>query len=243
MKPLLLVLLVLLASALMLQWWQWSPEAALPAPASAPAAAADGIAPAATTDVDAMALEPPPKEAYASVIERPLFLPERRPPAEEPEELVIEDEPLPELTGVDLTAVVITPAVVSAWVRSSESQGIQRLRLGQDYQGWTVKTIEPARLVLERQGETNELPLRDYSNAPPPIPPTRLPPTRRGANTGASQPGAAGAQAADNAPAQRAGRTPELRQRRRAERQAIESNRDFPRRAPSPQPDAIPTDD
>ncbi len=174
MKPLLLVFSVLLGGVLLLQWHGWSADEALPAP---PAAQAQATARAQAADrgLDGVPLEPPPKEDYATVVERPLFLPERRPPPEEAEEPVVEEEPLTELDGVDLTAVVITPAVVSAWVRSPGVSELKRLRLGDDFEGWTVKTIAPDELVLERQGETNRLSLHDYENAPPPIPPTRLP--------------------------------------------------------------------
>jgi general secretion pathway protein N len=237
-KPLLLGLSLLLASVLTLQWRGWAPDVGLPAPPSAPVDAVDGAA-GGTADVDPMALEPPPKEAYASVTERPLFLPDRRPPPDEPEDLpVVEDEPLPELDGVDLTAVVITPAVVSAWVRSADANEVKRLRLGEDYQGWTVKTIEPSRLVLERQGETNELPLRDYANAPPRIPPTRLPPSQRAGNNSPAQPAAArrgtGESEAKGAGSQHQPDKPARQPRRRPVRNTnTQPRRQPPRRAPS----------
>jgi general secretion pathway protein N len=171
-------LALLLSAVLALQWRGWAPEADLPAP---PAASAEpsGSGARAASDRPGVALEPPPKDDYASVIDRPLFLPDRRPPPEEGDDTEIEDVPLTELDGVDLTAVVITPAVVSAWVRSPEDDELKRLRLGDELMGWTVQTIAPDELVLERQGETNRLSLRDYQNAPPPIPPTRLPPRRQ----------------------------------------------------------------
>jgi hypothetical protein len=193
-------LTLLLCGVLALQWWSWAPGDALPGPpaASSPSGPADEPAGATLPDLD---LELPPREDYASVIERPLFLPERRPPPDEAPET---DEAVPELTeldGVDLTAVVITTEVVSAWVRAPDGQELKRLRLGDDFLGWTVKTIEPEELVLERQGETNRLLLRDYENAPQPIPPTRLPP-RQAPDTDAGQPsgdsGRRSARAQDN---------------------------------------------
>ncbi|WP_462329595.1 hypothetical protein [Thiohalocapsa halophila] len=238
MKPILLVLSLLLAGVLTWQWRGWGPEAGLTAPPPAPADAVGGVE-VGPTDVDPMALEPPPKEAYASVTERPLFLPERRPPPDEPEDgPVIEDEPLPELDGVDLTAVVITPAVVSAWVRATDANELKRLRLGEDFQGWTVKTIEPARLVLERQGETNELPLRDYANAPPQIPPTRLPPSRGTARnapgeSAAARRGAGESKAADASRQREAGAPARQPRRRPAPDTGTPPRRQPPRRAPS----------
>jgi general secretion pathway protein N len=207
MRLTLSVLALLLSGVLASQWWGWSPGGGVPGPPSdstQPAIAGDRAGSA----LPEVTLDLPPREDYASVVERPLFLPERRPPeeADEPE------APAPELTeldGTDLTAVVITPALVSAWVRGPNDQEVKRLRLGDDFLGWTVKTIEPDQLVLERQGETNRLLLRDYENAPPPIPPTRLPPRRQARDADAPQSRrdiarrGAGAQDADGKPVAR----------------------------------------
>jgi general secretion pathway protein N len=196
MKAVLGGLALLLFGVLALQWRGWSPDAAVPPPpAASPSAASSGAAP---PSADGLVLEAPPQEDYASVVERPLFLPERRPPPDEPEdEAVPEPEELTELDRFDLTAIVITPTVVSAWVRDPQAPELARLRLGDDFVGWTVKTIEPAKLVLERQGETHELHLRDYANAPPPIPPTRLPPRTEQRGAGPNDPSRAGQRRAD----------------------------------------------
>ena len=159
------------------QWRDWSPD--VPAPSPSPAAEAlPGVSePPLAGELLA---PPPPKEDYASVIERPLFLPDRRPPPDEPEqEDEAEPETLTELDGMDLTAVVITPTTVSAWIRRPNEREIQRLRLGDDFEGWVVKTIEPDRVVLERQGETDQLVLRDYTKASAMAPPPRMPAARR----------------------------------------------------------------
>ena len=106
-------------------------------------------------------------------------MPDRRPPPVEPEDAGRpEPEALTELDGMDLSAVVITPSTVSAWVRRPNTRDVVRLRLGDEFEGWTVQTIEPDRLVFERQGDTDELILRDYENAPPPLLPSprRFPP-------------------------------------------------------------------
>lgn len=160
-----------LCGVLVLQWHGWHPSAP-----AAPVSSSDAAASASPTELPQasdLLLPPPAKEEYASVSERPLFLPDRRPPPAEPED---EEESLPDelsdLAGTDLNAVLITPALVSAWVRAPGSQELTRLRLGDDFEGWTVSGIEPDRLVLERQGETNELILRDYANAPAAPPPT-----------------------------------------------------------------------
>jgi hypothetical protein len=166
-KKLLVGFALLLTGLLVLQWQSWSP--APPGPPS-DAETTDSISiESAPSQTDAVPEPPPAKEEYASVIERPLFLPDRRPPPDEPE-LAEEPEPeaLTELDGMDLNAVVITSSTVSAWVRRPNTRDAVRLRLGDEFEGWTVHTIEPDRLVFERQGETDELILRDYANAPPP---------------------------------------------------------------------------
>ncbi|MCF7990822.1 MAG: hypothetical protein K9M02_10305 [Thiohalocapsa sp.] len=180
MKALLAGIAVLLSGVLLLQWKDWPPDVPQPPP---PVQALPGEQqPPPVRDVDDV-LSVPPVEDYVAVTDRPLFLPERRPPPDEPqgqaEELPME---FTELDGMDLTAIVITPDVVSAWVRSPASPEAVRVRLGDDLEGWTVKTIEPQRLVLERQGEVDELQLRDYENAaaavPMPTGPRRRPPMR-----------------------------------------------------------------
>lgn len=170
----------LLAGVLAYQWSGWPPQS--------PAVDADGTLPpdgggglASTEDPFARLGPPELREAYASVTERPLFRPQRKPPEAEPDtpEPLPETQPAVDLVGLDLSAVVITPAVVSAWVRD-KAQELKRVRLGDELEGWAVKDILSDRLVLERQGERNELLLRDFTQAqaPPPVaPPPRARPT------------------------------------------------------------------
>ncbi|MGE5154145.1 MAG: hypothetical protein ACM3ST_09025 [Bdellovibrio bacteriovorus] len=177
-KPILAVTAALLTGVLFYQWSGWPPP---PLPEGD-----GGLPPGGVTGVDSGAdplarLEPPEdREAYASVTERPLFRPQRRPPEEDPEtpEQAPETKPAVDLAGLDLSAVVITPGVVSAWIRDSKAQELKRVRPGDELEGWAVKDILSDRLVLERQGELNELLLRDFTKAPPPVaPPPRARPT------------------------------------------------------------------
>jgi hypothetical protein len=175
MRKLLVGVALLLLGVLLLQWRSWSP--APPSAADAQTKSAAAAAPASSPS-EALLEPSPAKEQYASVAERPLFLPDRRPPPDEPElGEELEPDALTELDGMDLTAIVISPSTVSAWVRRQTSREAVRLRLGDAFEGWTVQTIEPDRVVFERQGETDELILRDYANAPPP--PRPPPPAAR----------------------------------------------------------------
>ena len=164
-------------AVLFLQWRSWSPA---PPPPADYQTAGSAAAETAATPAEALLEPPPAKEEYGSVIQRPLFLPERRPPPDEAEDVEEpETEAIAELDGMDLNAVVITPSTVSAWVRRPNTRDAVRLRLGDEFEGWTVQTIEPDRLVFERQGDTDELILRDYENALPAPPRPPQPVARR----------------------------------------------------------------
>jgi hypothetical protein len=121
------------------------------------------------------------KEEYAVVTERPLFLPDRRPPSEEPEEAAPEPEPekATVLARLDLNAILISPAGSSAWIRDPANKNLVRLRPGDDLEGWSVQEILSDRVLLERQGQTDTLILRDYKNMPPPAPPRQRRAARR----------------------------------------------------------------
>jgi hypothetical protein len=83
------------------------------------------------------------------------------------------------LDSLDLSAVIITPTLVSAWVNDPSQPRLRRLRIGDDLEGWSVQEILPDRVLLERQGEVNALILRDYGNTPttaPQMPIPRRPP-------------------------------------------------------------------
>lgn len=169
----------LLAGVLAYQWSGWPPPST--SDGADGAVGSDGGSGLDSTEDPLARLAPPEdREAYASVTERPLFRPQRKPPEAEPDapEPLAEAQPAVDLVGLDLSAVVITPAVVSAWVRDSKAQELKRVRLGDELEGWAVKDILSDRLVLERQGERNELLLRDFTQMPPPAaPPPRARPT------------------------------------------------------------------
>jgi hypothetical protein len=179
MKILLGVLAVALLAVLVLQWRNWPPPEGV--------AGADAVQPppkdAASGGRSPMALLDPPvdKEEYAVVTERPLFLPDRRPPTEEPDE-GNEDAPADtqetDLARFDLSAVVITPQERTVWVRDPNKPDLLKLRSGDELEGWTVKEIREDELELERQGQTDTLVLRDYEHSAPPA--ARPPPRPQG---------------------------------------------------------------
>lgn len=167
MKYLLGVLVLALTAVLVVQWRDW------PASGGDPGAGLEldgGSAPVESEPLSPADLLDPPleKEDYVGIIERPLFLPNRRPPVAEPEIVDSPEEPPGlELDSLDLTAIVITPAESVAWVRSPSKPTPEKLRPGDELDGWTVKAIAEDAIELERQGESNTLVLRDYANSPP----------------------------------------------------------------------------
>ncbi|MBS1202916.1 MAG: hypothetical protein H6R22_1425 [Chromatiaceae bacterium] len=181
-----LALVALLVGVLALQWKDWPPA---PSAVGLDLPAGTGGESGAPGDPDPLArLTPPePRDSYASVTERPLFRPERKPEEPQPEDAADETQPevATSLDGMDVSAVIITPAVVAAWIRDPKAPDLKRLRLGDDLEGWSVKEIQSDRVVLERQGELDELLLRDFSKAQAPAAPT--PPTARARPTPATQ--------------------------------------------------------
>jgi general secretion pathway protein N len=181
MRQLLAVAAALLGALLFLQWKDWPPgPSRVGLDGTAPVGAAD--TPPSESQLPTRLAPLEAREAYASVNERTLFRPQRKPP--EPEPAQTSPEPDSEeggtLEGLDLSAVVIAPETTQAWV-SDPAQGFQRLRPGDLYQGWTVKDITPDNLVLERQGKTTTLVLQDFSQASPSVveAPAPAPATRR----------------------------------------------------------------
>ena len=179
MRAVFALLALVLAAVLGWQWWNWPPPPTQPRAEDAASAKVKTPQPAQGNPRDL--LTPlGEQEEYAVVTERPLFLPDRRRPSEEPEEEVApEPEKAADLARLDLNAVLITPTGSSAWVRDPANKDLVRLRPGDDLEGWSVREILSNRVLLERQGETDTLILRDYKKMPPPKSPRRSPAARR----------------------------------------------------------------
>jgi general secretion pathway protein N len=160
------------------QWRNWPPPPV--AAVNPPLNASTAPAPPPET----VTLPPPPeRERYANVLERPLFRPDRKP--EPPPDALSDPTTAPvttaELEALDLTAVVLTPTLVSAWVRDPSQPKPLRLRLGDELKGWTVQNILEDGVALTREAEEYTLILRDYSKLPPPpvAAPAETPPAQQ----------------------------------------------------------------
>lgn len=106
-------------------------------------AAEDGLAPRRPALVDV-----PTSQDYPEIVARPLFTPGRRPAAGDT--AASEDESLV-VIGIGTTTDSST-----ALLRTGEGQ-VRRIRVGDEVNGWTVATIEPAAVTLTRDGESRRL--------------------------------------------------------------------------------------
>ncbi|KAA6187297.1 hypothetical protein F2Q65_01860 [Thiohalocapsa marina] len=215
MRPALIGLAAVLALVLALQWATWRPDAGVPEQATG--AAPDG-AHETTAAIDALAPAPPIAD-YASVRERPLFLPGRRPlEAQEAEpEPVPPPAPPTSMDTADLTAVLLTPTASVAWVRIAQAREAVRLHPGEELEGWVLSQIAPDRVTFVHGEHAHEIMLRDYANAPPAITPTPFLRNRRAPPQDDAPPGRAPVQRMDDAAEQARREQAALRHKQRAE--------------------------
>jgi general secretion pathway protein N len=103
----------------------------------------------------------PPLETFAEVTERPLFSSSRRPIAAETSAAVV--QPL----SASLAGIVISPSSSSIIVMHGDPPTLMRLKEGDDIDGWSIRSIEPSRVVLRRGAEEQQLKLHD--TAPPQV--------------------------------------------------------------------------
>ena len=173
MKRLLVAILLGLCVLLVLQWRDWPPDRM----SSRPDVPGEAIEPIGEKEVNPLTQLPPvvEKQDYVSVTERPLFLPGRRPPEETPESedpkgAPGEGEPLTALDAMDLNAVIITPDGAVAWVSTPNSPKPQKVRIGDEFEGWKVKAITPDNVDMQGLASTDSLVLRNYSQGGQPSP-------------------------------------------------------------------------
>lgn len=104
----------------------------------------------------------PPVSEFEEVVERPIFSPTRRPPAEGTAPV---GAPAPELE-LELIGVVLSQSEQTAIVMPTATQEALRLALGDAYQGWTLVRIEADRATFTR-GDQEETLLLSYDRPPP----------------------------------------------------------------------------
>ena len=105
----------------------------------------------------------PAAETFSGILERPLFSPTRRPPAEG---TVTIESSAPELE-VTLVGVIISAEERIAILKPTDGARFARLSLGDSFHGWILESIEPDRVTF-RKGEIEEHIELDYE-VPPPV--------------------------------------------------------------------------
>ena len=104
-----------------------------------------------------------PVEDFSAILERPLFSPTRRPPAEGVITTTVSEPKL----QVTLVGVIISSEEQIAIVRISDTTSFARLSVGDSFQGWTLDSIEPSRITF-RRGDIEEHIELTY-DVPPPV--------------------------------------------------------------------------
>jgi len=104
-----------------------------------------------------------PMDAYAEIVERPLFIDTRRPPEPAPEvAAAAPPPPPPRPLRATLTSIVITPERHLALVVDHASKRSVRLAEGADFAGWQVERIENEQVIFRQGEQTQVLQLRVY---------------------------------------------------------------------------------
>ena len=104
-----------------------------------------------------------PVEDFSTILERPLFSPNRRPPAQG---VVAAVTAAPELQ-VTLIGVIISSEEQIAIVRLKDASRFARLSVGDSFHGWILASIEPSRITF-RRGDVEEHFELTY-DVPPPV--------------------------------------------------------------------------
>jgi hypothetical protein len=146
----LLVSCFLVASLLILKWFNPpSPDDNIPLP---------------NKNVSDFEIEPvqpfqvAPLNNYRNIVERPLFLTERRPPEEAPEETPISESPVGDEDLV-LLGVVLTPDTNMALLQVDQRGQVARLRVGEKVNGWELQSVEANQVNLHNGEKELDLPL------------------------------------------------------------------------------------
>jgi len=159
MRVLLTFCALLLGGLLAIQWLGWRPVNPLADLEQEQSNETAGVPPVSPSTLG----EVPDVDHYAVISDRPLFVPDRRPPSDEAAETDVPEEELPAKLEYDLTAVVMSPEGKTALLQKPGEKKVERALEGDLLDGWTLTQILEDRVVLERQGEKNTIVLRDFS--------------------------------------------------------------------------------
>lgn len=115
-------------------------QLALPSSASLPVVARHATAAAPSVEPVRIAAN-----AYNAIMAHPIFAPDRAPPPAEADDSG-------NLSGVEVLGTAIAGKVSAALVRDSDGE-FSRLKVGEEFDGWKLMSIEAKQLVFDRNGE------------------------------------------------------------------------------------------
>lgn len=99
-----------------------------------------------------------PLNDYRDIIERPLFLADRRPPEETPEQSTVSETPAADEDLV-LLGVVLTPDANMALLQVDQGGQVARLRVGEKVKGWELQSVQANQVHLNNGEKELDLPL------------------------------------------------------------------------------------
>jgi hypothetical protein len=124
---------------------------------------AAGVSPALAQSTEGSFSALPPIESFSETTERPLFLPDRRPPTIDEEQQDVENV---ESGLFTLVGIIVSPKQRIALVKVRGSQDVLQLSEGQQANGWTVLQISPGDVIFESNDKTETIELIDIKPAP-----------------------------------------------------------------------------
>jgi len=142
MRPATLGLLAALALLAAVIGWQVNREVPVPVSASA-ATQRTGALPA----VPQLVVQLPPVNAFSDIVERPLFVETRRPPAPEADVSVSNKEPAPQW---NLVGTALTEGDRAALLFDARNRKFLVMRTGTRQAGWELADIQADGVVLEK---------------------------------------------------------------------------------------------
>jgi len=106
----------------------------------------------------------PPRDSFAEIEQRPLFISGRRPAAATPTAQVQAAQP-GVLVNYAILGIIAAPDRAQAVLQGSGG-AILHLRAGQTLEGWTLEKIQPRKLVFGAAGQHQEVELRTGRSQP-----------------------------------------------------------------------------
>lgn len=170
-KSVVVVLAALCAALTAAVVWEWRHP-----PHPEDRAAPSGQEPPELPSAPSARLEIPPLSQYSAIVERPLFLSERRPPAEP--QAVIEEAPGKESEFM-LQGVLMTAERTIALLQIDATGKVARLAPGEMVKGWELESVRTDGVILRKDESVIDLPLvRNRSIPKPPTAAAPRPPAR-----------------------------------------------------------------